>query len=141
MNMKLFATLLLAAAAAQAVAQPAVTPMEAPRLQATFDAWDANKDHQLSFDEFQAGWNAVRKAAEVQAALRKQFQSVDADKNVGIDAREYANLVLVKRAGNAAPPLSTFDTDQDQRLQFGEYVQMVRRLGATAQATTTGAGK
>jgi hypothetical protein len=40
--------------------------------------------------------------------------------------------MLIKRAGASAPPLSKFDANQDQRLQFGEYVQLVRELGPRA---------
>jgi hypothetical protein len=110
-----------------------------PRVDATFAAWDTDKDHQLSLAEFRAGSAALQQAAAVEVALHRQFQAMDADHTGALEAAEYSTLVLVKRAGKAAPPLSAFDANKDQRLQFIEYVQLVRRLGA--QSPATGAGK
>lgn len=128
----LVATLPLGAnAAAPAASQPAQA-RAGDRVEATFAAWDTNKDHLLSLAEFQAGWAALQKATVVEMRLRQQFRAVDTDGNGTLDATEYANLVLVKRAGTAAPPLSAFDASKDQRLQFAEYLDVVRKLGAAA---------
>ena len=102
-------------------------------ISAAFTAWDADKNGTLSLAEFQDGWLALRRAGEIQARLRTQFHAVDANRNNAIDASEYISLVLVKRAGKSAPPLSTFDTNKDQRLQFGEYLELVQRLAANAK--------
>ena len=120
-----------AAAAPQASAPQPVAPAGADaRVDATFVAWDANRDHLLSLAEFKAGWAALQKATAAEMALHRQFQAMDADRSGALEAGEYANLVLVKRAGKAAPALSAFDADKDQRLQFGEYLDLVHRLGA-----------
>ena len=134
MNMKSFLMCLLAAAAL-----PAAAATQANRAEATFNAGDANHDHQLSLAEFQGGSAAMQKASEIQMVLGHQFQAVDADKSGAIAANEYGNLLLVKRAGKAAPTLSTFDANHDQQLQFAEYVQLVRKLGAPTP--TAGVGK
>jgi hypothetical protein len=70
----------------------------------------------------------LRRAGVLQARLREQFHKIDANGNNAIDANEYANLVLVKQAGKSAQPLSSFDTNKDQRLEFGEYVELVQRM-------------
>jgi hypothetical protein len=113
---------------APAAAEPAVAQADA-----TFAAWDSDRNGALSQQEFRAGWAAVRRIAEVQARLHEQFRTVDVDRNDAIDASEYGNLLLVKRAGKSALPLATFDTNRNQRLEFSEYVGLVRRL-ATPQA-------
>lgn len=126
------ATLAFPAAAAPPAPSAPATPASADvdaRINAMFTAWDANKDHQLSPAEFKAGWIALQQAAAVEAALHRQFDAMDANHDGALDAGEYANLMLVKRAGKAAPPLSAFDVNKDQRLEFGEYVALVRKLG------------
>jgi Ca2+-binding EF-hand superfamily protein len=138
MNTRMFllsAAIATFAPAATAANPPAGTAAADTRVDATFAAWDTNKDHQLSLAEFKAGWAELQKASAAEAALIRQFQSMDTDHNGALDANEYANLLLVKRAGKAAPPLSAFDANKDQRLEFGEYVALVRKLGAQPAAT------
>ena len=53
---------------------------------------------------------------------------MDANDNGGIDADEYGELVLVRRAGAKAPAMATFDANADGRIQFDEYLQLVRRM-------------
>jgi hypothetical protein len=101
-------------------------------IDAQFKAWDADRDGELSQAEFATGMAAFRRRAEAatEAAvrLREQFDRIDANRNDGIDAGEYANLQLVRAAGEAAPALSDFDRNRDQRLQFAEYLSLVARL-------------
>ena len=113
---------------------PATDKAVPPEVDAAFAAWDLDKNGSLSLAEFRSGWVALRRAGELQARLRTQFQSVDTNKNDAIDASEYGSLLLVKRAGNSAPPLSTFDANKDQRLEFGEYLQLVEHLARPAVA-------
>lgn len=108
-------------------------------VDAAFAAWDADKNGVLSQGEFRNGWMELRRARELEARLRTQFHTVDANRNNAIDSGEYGNLVLVKRAGNSAPPLSTFDTNKDQRLEFGEYLKLVQRMAATVQPAAAAA--
>lgn len=127
----------LAAPAATAQAVPA-TP--APRaaapapagVEATFAAWDLDRNGALSPQEFTAGWQRLRQNA-AEARLRAQFHAVDADRNGTIGAGEYGKLQLVKAAGKSAPPLSAFDANRNQQLEFAEYMALVRKL-ATAPA-------
>jgi hypothetical protein len=133
--------LLCAPAFAQAPA-PAAASAKAPQGGAAsseagvvFGRWDNDHNHVLSLAEFQQGWKALRRAGEIQARLHGQFQAVDANHNDAIEAGEYASLALVKRAGASAQPLSTFDRNRDQRLEFDEYVELVRRMVSSQAAT------
>ena len=112
-----------------------------PEVDAAFAAWDVDKNGALSRDEFRNGWIALRRAGELQARLRTQFHTVDANKNDAIDASEYGTLVLVKRAGNAAPPLSAFDANKDQKLEFDEYLALVQRMAQPAAKAAAPAPK
>ncbi len=123
-----------AQAPAHKPAPPVVDPAAAHQADVAFAAWDSDKNGMLSLNEFRAGWAAVRRLSEVQARLQEQFRTVDTNRNNAIDTSEYTNLLLVKRAGKSAPPLSAFDSNKSQRLEFPEYVSLVRRLGATQPA-------
>jgi Ca2+-binding EF-hand superfamily protein len=126
----------LLAAAAPALAQQgqaASAPAKSP-VEGIFDRWDADHNGVLSRDEFAKGWAAqaviARKAAmeSLQEGLHEQFAAVDANDNQGIDPGEYGELMLVRRAGDDAPAMATFDANADGRLQFEEYLQLVRRM-------------
>jgi hypothetical protein len=108
-----------AAPQAQAAADPAA---------AMFKAWDKNSDGQLSLVEFRSGWQQAQAVAKTQAALGRQFATLDANHDRAIDAGEYGNLLLVKNAGKAAPPLARFDGNGNGRLEFAEYVKLVETL-------------
>lgn len=125
--------LMLAASAGWAQQANAAKPPPAAvaQVNSTFTAWDSDKNGVLSRNEFEAGWMVLRQAAEAQERLRAQFHKVDANGNGAIDAGEYPNLLLVKQAGAAALPLSSFDTNKNQRLEFGEYIALVRRMSAS----------
>lgn len=120
--------LMLIAEPAQAVtvAKPAAQTPAA----GVFSALDSNQDQTLSLQEFQAGYAVLQRSFALEIRMRDQFRAVDADHNGAIEVGEYAELALVKRAGNAAPALSAFDTNQDQKLGFDEYLAVVRKLAA-----------
>ena len=99
-----------------------------PQVDQTFKLWDADHNGALSEQEFRNGWRSMRRAVEVRSGLHEQFTKVDVNGNKAIDAGEYGNLVLVQEAGKAAPPLSAFDKNKNQRLEFSEYLTMVRQL-------------
>jgi Ca2+-binding EF-hand superfamily protein len=135
---------LAATAGAQApAAKPAVKPATTsapslpPEIDAAFAAWDVDHNGALSQQEFRNGWMMLRRAAMMQQRLHEQFNTIDANKNGGIDAGEYSNLLLVKKAGKSAPLLSAFDANKDQRLEFPEYLEFVRRMEAAQPATAT----
>lgn len=108
--------------------QPATTQ---PTAASIFSVLDSNKDKVLSLEEFQAGYVGMQRAISFEIALHEQFRRVDTDHNGRIDAAEYAGLALVKRAGKAAPALSTFDANDNQTLEFDEYIAVVRKLTAS----------
>jgi hypothetical protein len=118
-----------------AAAKPAGSPGAPPEAQAIFTTWDSDRNGVLSLTEFQNGWMMLRRAGEIEARLHEQFKAIDANHDGAIDAGEYSNLVLVKRAGASAQPLSAFDTNKNQRLEFGEYMALVRRMSAPRPAT------
>lgn len=135
------ALLLLLGLAGQAGAQSAGTAAAAPatrvaaepaRVDATFRAWDADRNGVLSLEEFRQGYAKVATGVR-QARLRAQFEAVDANDDGGIDAGEYAAMALVRRAGAAAPALAASDTNKNGRLEFAEYRALVRRLATQAQ--------
>lgn len=137
MNQKrLLLVFLLAAAMPQAWAQAAKTPPAAAQQVASspdaaadaFKAWDKDRNGSLSLPEFRAGWQQARRASELQARLRAQFATVDANKNDAIDPGEYGSLVLVKQAGKSAPQMSVFDGNRDGKLEFTEYLRLVQAL-------------
>ena len=134
---RIAATVALVACAGSALAQQA-TPAKPAQAQAqapagdpageAFKAWDKDHNGSLSPVEFRAGWQQVQRVAEMQARLRHQFTTVDANKNGAIDPAEYGNLLLVKNAGAKAPQMSVFDANRDGKLGFGEYVKLVQAL-------------
>lgn len=112
------------------------SPPAAPPSDAIFSAWDTNKDGALSKEEFRAGWAGLRQraAAGAEARLRVQFDRADANDDQAIDANEYRSLLLVRRAGESAPPLSRYDASKDGKLQFEEYLAMVQDLASRTAA-------
>ncbi len=131
--------LALATPAAAPAARQGVMPAEPP-ADIVFRSWDANKDGQLSKEEFRAGWASLRQraAANAQARLHTQFDRADANDDQAIDAQEYAGLVLVRRAGANARPLARYDADKDGKLQFAEYLVMVRDMAPRNAAPAGG---
>lgn len=127
---------MLPAALLQAQTKPAApAPAAKPDpVAATFKAWDKNADGQLSLVEFRAGWEQMQAALRVEQALRRQFAAIDANHDGAIDASEYGNLVLIKQAGKAAPPLARFDANGDGKLEFPEYVKLVQALAPQQDA-------
>jgi Ca2+-binding EF-hand superfamily protein len=133
------ASLVSHAAYAQSHAPAAAPkPVVAEPAGAMFKALDANGDGQLSLAEFRAGWQRLQAAAEIQAALARQFAALDANHDRAIDAGEYGGLMLVKNAGKAAPPLARFDADGDGKVEFAEYVRLVETLAPQQQARKDG---
>ena len=129
------AATLTGAAFAQA-AKPAAKPAAAPAAQAAqkavtpemvFDSWDKDKNKTLSVDEFKAGWTEIQ-MRQVVAKLHANFVQMDTNKSGALEANEYANLELIKKAGAKAPMLSAFDQDKNGKIEFKEYVEMVSTM-------------
>lgn len=117
-----------AAQTAPANARPSQAVVAQDPAAEAFKAWDKDRNGGLSLVEFRTGWQQVQRVAELQARLRHQFGTVDANKNNAIDPAEYGSLVLVKQAGKNAPQMSVFDGNRDGKLAFGEYVKLVQTL-------------
>jgi Ca2+-binding EF-hand superfamily protein len=118
-------------------APPRARPATDPAADA-FKAWDRDGNGSLSLAEFRSGWQQVQRTAEVQARLRQQFTTVDANRNGAIDPAEYGSLVLVKQAGKNAPQMSVFDGNRDGKLEFGEYLRLVQALAPKDAAKGAG---
>lgn len=103
---------------------------QAPAPEAMFSRWDKDKNTALSLDEFKAGWQEVQ-TAMVLRKLHENFVAMDANKSGSLEAAEYANLELVKRAGKSAPQLAAFDADKSQGLNFQEYVASVQSMAGS----------
>jgi hypothetical protein len=104
-----------------------------PDAATIFGSWDTDKNHSLSLDEFKLGWQRAREG-QVVARMAGLFRAVDANHDGLLQPAEYANLPLIKRAGSAAPPLSTFDTNKSNSLDKQEYLRMVEALVQMAES-------
>lgn len=98
------------------------------RIDAVFSAWDRDHDKVLSLDEFRSGWSVMRRDAQVQSGLRQRFVTLDTNRSGAIEPAEYAKIELIKKAGKTAPPLSNFDGNNNSKLEFAEYLALVRTL-------------
>jgi len=92
-----------------------------------FARWDKDHNKTLSPEEFKAGWDEVQ-ANLLVYKLHENFVAMDTNKDGVLEAAEYANLELVKKAGASAPAMSTFDTNKSQTLDFKEYVGFVKAM-------------
>lgn len=92
-----------------------------------FTLWDADKNRTLSLDEFKNGWESAREQ-NILGRLEIQFRAADKNKSGLIEAAEFANLPLIKRAGAGAPPMSAFDINKDQLIDFKEYLDLVSAM-------------
>jgi hypothetical protein len=95
-----------------------------------FSRWDTDHNKSLSREEFKVGWDQVQ-ANLLIFKLRETFASMDTNKDGVLEAPEYANLELVRKAGASAPPMSTFDTNKSQTLDFKEYVGFIKAMVRT----------
>lgn len=120
--------------AASPGATGAMLPEQPPAgVDAIFGKWDVDRNGALSPQEFRNGWTILRRQSVIERRLQQQFRLVDRNHDDGIDKGEYTQLALVKAAGKTAPALSTFDANNDQRLNFAEYTDLVRQLSPKQQ--------
>ena len=109
------------AQAAQAAQAQRATP------ETVFNAWDKDKNKSLSVEEFKAGWTEIQMRQTVNK-LHQNFVQMDANKSGALEAGEFANLELIKKAGSKAPMMSAFDADKNGKMEFKEYVEMVSTM-------------
>ena len=123
-------------AAAPARTGPSPGDGQAATAEQLFASWDKDKNRMLSQEEFKNGWESAREQ-NILGRLEAQFRAADKDKSGLIEAGEFANLGLIKRAGSGAPPMSAFDLNKDQKIDFKEYLDLVpammKRLAPAAK--------
>jgi hypothetical protein len=112
------------AAASAPAASNAPQPVGANEI---FARWDRDHSKTLSLAEFKAGWDQIQANLLVKR-LHETFVAMDTNKDGTLEASEYANLELVRKAGASAPPMSTFDTNKSQTLDFKEYLGFVQAM-------------
>lgn len=95
--------------------------------EAWFQSMDSDRNKQLSLDEFKAGLVA-RNQAIVFQRLQTQFRAVDRNSSGFLEADEFYQLPIIKKAAAAAPTLAAVDTSKDGKLDFREYVGLIAKL-------------
>ena len=60
--------------------------------------------------------------------MHLNFVAMDTNKSNALEANEFANLELIKKAGAKAPMMSAFDADKNGKMEFKEYVEMVSTM-------------
>ncbi len=112
---------------ANATAKPAPAAQQGPNADALFIRWDTDKNKTLSIEEFKAGWQEIQLGV-ILRKLYANFVAMDTDKSGGLEAAEYANLELVRKAGNTAPMMAFYDIDKNGKLDFKEYSRVVTAM-------------
>ena len=62
------------------------------------------------------------------------FDAWDTNHDGKLQASEYAQMTVVQLAGKSAPPMSAFDKDKNQSLDFPEYVDALKTLAKSQPA-------
>jgi Ca2+-binding EF-hand superfamily protein len=121
-----------AQAAKPAAAPAAKAAPQAATPEMVFNSWDKDKNKTLSVEEFKAGWTEIQMRQTVNK-LHQNFVQMDANKSGALEAGEFANLELIKKAGAKAPMMSAFDADKNGKMDFKEYVEMIASMMKTAK--------
>jgi hypothetical protein len=128
-------------------AAPATTeaaPEVAPETQAAevFARMDADRDGQLSLEEFERGITrpfGSQRQGVVYQKLPAHFRVLDADGDGFLDASEYEMLAQRWPLPGAPPMLAAADRNHDGRIDFREFVVLHVPREARAVATPHGA--
>ena len=125
------ATALFAAnsAMAQSATANAAAGAKAATPEQIFAHWDKDKNSGLSLEEFKAGWQEIQMGQLVRK-LHANFVAMDSNKSGALEANEFANLEVVKKSKTPVQ-MAAFDTDKNQKLDFKEYVGMLKALSPT----------
>lgn len=99
-----------------------------PDADSVFKLLDQDGNGSISRAEFDHWWARRAGSGQMRIPLRTQFDRLDRNRNGGLDQEEYAQMILIRQAGPAAPPLSRFDANRNGRLDYDEYLQLVNQL-------------
>lgn len=122
--MKFAICLLLACAATGAAATPAPDKLRTDEVGEAFARMDANRDGQLSLQEFEKGiarpFGSQREGVVYQR-LPARFRALDVDADGFLGAGEYANLAPRWQGAGEAPAFAAADRNGDAKVDFREF--------------------
>lgn len=101
-----------------------------PDPDSVFKWLDQDGNGSISRAEFDRWWARRAGPGQKRIPLRTQFDRLDRNRNGGLEQDEYAQMILIRQAGPAAPPLSRFDANRNGRLDYDEYLQLVNQLSS-----------
>jgi Ca2+-binding EF-hand superfamily protein len=87
---------------------------------------DGNK--QLSYTEFKTAVVNERKQILVIERLRADFTQLDKNRSQSLDATELNAHPGMRSLSEPKPQLSQFDRNDDQKLDFAEYVGFIQQV-------------
>jgi len=121
------------AAASAATAGPLSAEAEA-ELRAAFDAYDVNKDGQISLQELERALRALG-CREAQSEARRIMAAADGDKSGAISFAEFAataRATFERGEGALRAAFALFDADANGFIDRSEFSNVVSRLGVAS---------
>lgn len=125
-------------AAKPAAAKPAAPANKQPDITQGIDqmfaAMDADKNKQLSFEEFKNGVVAQRRQMMIIERLQQNFKAADKNANSTLEIAEFNALPGLQAMPAPKPAFASFDVNKDQKMDFREYVEFVGKMSTQAAA-------
>ena len=93
-----------------------------------FKAMDRDGNKQLSYTEFKTAVVNESKQILVIERLRADFTQLDKNRSQSLDATEFNAHPGMRSLSEPKPQLSQFDRNDDQKLDFAEYVGFIQQV-------------